>query len=80
MRHVILETIRQGTNTSATVIRTGNDEANKDAVIAAIKNIVRTHLRAFSATIHDFHVAIISTKSNGEYNNNDQKNDKHSPV
>lgn len=57
----MLETIRQGTTTSATVIRTGTDEANRDAVIAATKNIVRKHLRAFSATIHDFHAAIFVT-------------------
>lgn len=54
----MLETIRQGITTSATVIRTGNDEANRDAVIAATKNMVLKHLRAFSATIHDFHAAI----------------------
>lgn len=59
VRHVMLETIRQGTTTSATVMRTGNDEANRDAVIAATKNMVLKHLRAFSATIHDFHATII---------------------
>lgn len=62
----MLETIRQGTTTSATVIRTGNEEANREAIIAATKNMVRKHLRAFSATIHDFHVAIFTDSG---YNN-----------